>query len=61
MVSSATVSDDKKYRIIFQPEGKRGVLRPGTSILDAARGVGVDIESICGGKLTCGKCQVVIE
>ena len=50
-----------KHRIIFQPEGKRGEFEEGTTILDAAREVGVDIEAICGGKLTCGKCQVIIE
>ncbi len=50
-----------KHKIIFQPEGKRGEFPEGTTILDAAREVGVDIEAICGGKLTCGKCQVVIE
>ncbi len=33
----------------------------GTTILDAARSMGVEIESICGGKLTCGKCKVKIE
>ncbi|ADC65892.1 ferredoxin [Ferroglobus placidus DSM 10642] len=51
----------EKCKIIFQPEGKRGEFPPGTTILDAAREIGVDIEAICGGKLTCGKCQVVIE
>ena len=51
----------EKCKIIFQPEGKRGEFPPGTTILDAAREVGVDIEAVCGGKLTCGKCQVVIE
>ena len=50
-----------KCKIIFQPEGKRGEFPPGTTILEAAREIGVDIEAICGGKLTCGKCQVVIE
>ena len=61
MASSATDRGEKRHRIIFQPEGKRGEFPPGTTILDAARDVGVDIESICGGKLTCGKCQVIIE
>jgi len=31
------------------------------SILDAARSLGVGIESICGGAGTCGKCQVILE
>lgn len=33
----------------------------GTSLLEAARQLGVELESICGGRQTCGKCQVVVE
>jgi len=43
------------------PSGRRGRVERGTSLLDAARGLGVEIESICGGRLTCGKCKVRIE
>lgn len=47
--------------VIFMPAGRRGRVTPGQSLLDAARQVGVEIESICGGRLTCGKCKVVVE
>jgi uncharacterized 2Fe-2S/4Fe-4S cluster protein (DUF4445 family) len=30
----------------------------GTTILQAAREMGVDIDSICGGRARCGRCQV---
>ncbi|MCL4263104.1 MAG: DUF4445 domain-containing protein [Anaerolineae bacterium] len=43
------------------PAGRRDRVMPGQSLLDAARQVGVEIESICGGRLTCGKCKVVVE
>jgi uncharacterized 2Fe-2S/4Fe-4S cluster protein (DUF4445 family) len=33
----------------------------GANLLEAARGLGVEIESICGGRQTCGKCQVIVE
>ncbi len=33
----------------------------GTNLLDAARMLGVEIEAICAGRQTCGKCQVTIE
>ena len=47
--------------VILMPSGRRGRVAPGTSLLDAARNLGVEIESICGGRLTCGKCKVRIE
>lgn len=52
---------DKQPLVIFMPAGQRGRVPAGTSLLDAARQVGVEIESICGGRLTCGKCKVRIE
>jgi uncharacterized 2Fe-2S/4Fe-4S cluster protein (DUF4445 family) len=52
---------DTEYRVIFQPAGRQGSVRAGISVLDAARRLGAEIESICGGRQTCGKCQVRIE
>lgn len=49
------------HRLILMPSGRRGDIREGTTVLDAARSLGVEIESICGGRLTCGKCQVALE
>ncbi|GAB4579812.1 MAG: ASKHA domain-containing protein [Anaerolineales bacterium] len=48
-------------QVIFMPSGRRGRVQPGESLLDAARQLGVEIESICAGRLTCGKCKVQIE
>ncbi len=47
--------------VIFMPSGRRGRVEPGQSLLAAARELGVEIESICNGRLTCGKCKVQIE
>ncbi len=47
--------------VVFLPSGRRGVFSRGISILDAARQLDEPIESICGGRLACGKCQVQIE
>lgn len=44
--------------VIFTPSGKRGRVARGTSVLDAARQLGVDLESACGGRGICSKCQV---
>src|SRR4030067_34796 len=51
----------KKYKVIFQPAGRRGEVEEGKTLLEAARSLGVDIESLCGTKKVCGKCKVRIE
>ncbi|MGI9383771.1 MAG: ASKHA domain-containing protein [Methyloligellaceae bacterium] len=43
---------------VFMPSGRRGAFPAGTSILDAARGLGVDLDSVCGGRAVCGRCQI---
>lgn len=57
----STKEAEKQPLVIFMPSGRRGRVPTGTSLLEAARQIGVDIESICGGRLTCGKCKVQIE
>ncbi|MCB9993776.1 MAG: DUF4445 domain-containing protein [Hyphomicrobiaceae bacterium] len=47
-------------KVIFQPSGKRGTFAIGTPVLDAARELGVQIESICGGRGICGRCQIEV-
>jgi len=44
--------------VIFTPSGKRGHVAPGTTVLQAARQLGVDLDSVCGGRGICSKCQV---
>ena len=44
--------------VIFTPSGRRGRFEAGTTVLDAARRLGVDIDSVCGGRGICGRCQV---
>ncbi|MBK9713105.1 MAG: DUF4445 domain-containing protein [Kouleothrix sp.] len=49
------------HLVVFQPSGRQGRVAAGTTLLDAARGLGVDVDSICGGRQTCGKCKVLLE
>lgn len=44
--------------VVFTPSGRRGRFATGTSVLSAARALGVDIDSVCGGHGLCGRCQV---
>lgn len=50
-----------KYKVIFQPAGRRGAIEEGKTILEAAQALGVDLEALCGNKKVCGKCKVRIE
>lgn len=52
------MADD--VRILFSPSGKRGVFPRGTTVLQAARRLGVDLDSVCGGRALCGRCQVEV-
>ncbi|MFQ5614626.1 MAG: ASKHA domain-containing protein, partial [Anaerolineae bacterium] len=50
-----------KHLVIFQPSGSRGEIEEGTVLLEAARELGVEIESTCGGRMMCSKCRVRVE
>jgi len=45
-------------KVLFMPSGRRGFFPRGTPLLDAARSLGVDIDSVCGGRGLCGRCQI---
>jgi uncharacterized 2Fe-2S/4Fe-4S cluster protein (DUF4445 family) len=45
--------------VVFTPSGRRGDVEHGCTVLDAARTLGVDLDSVCGGRGICGRCQVV--
>lgn len=44
--------------VIFTPSGKRGRFPIGTPVLTAAQQLGVDLDSVCGRRGICSKCQV---
>ncbi len=47
-------------RVIFLPSGLRGEAPIGVSVLEAARRLGADIDSACGGRGICGRCQITV-
>ncbi len=51
----------QQFTVVFQPSGVRGKATEGSTILEAARHLGALLESVCGGKGTCGKCKIRIE
>lgn len=55
------VAVEPASQVIFMPSGRRGSIEQGTTVLEAARQLGVEIESICGGQMTCNKCRIQVE
>jgi len=49
---------DSMVKVVFTPSGRRGSFPVNTPLLDAARSLGVDIDSVCGGRGLCGRCQI---
>ncbi|MDE3240780.1 MAG: DUF4445 domain-containing protein [Paracoccaceae bacterium] len=52
------MTDTRDPLVIFTPSGKRGHFPVGTPVLTAARQLGVDLDSVCGGRGICSKCQI---
>ena len=46
--------------VVFQPSGRRGRFQKGMPVLQAARQLGVYLESVCGGRGLCGRCQITV-
>lgn len=46
--------------IDFEPIGRRGQCPSGSSLLECARELGVDLANLCGGMGACGRCVVQI-
>ncbi len=49
----------EQRRVVFTPSGLSGRVTDGTTALEAARELGVDLDTVCGGRGICGRCQVV--
>jgi len=48
------------FLVVFTPSGRRGRFPSGTPLLQAARTLGVDVDSVCGGRSICGRCQILV-
>ena len=50
--------NNKNINIVFTPSGIRGEVAAGTDILTAARKLGADLDTVCGGTGACGRCKI---
>lgn len=48
------------HRITFLPQNQTAQAPDGGTIMDVARQIGLPIDSTCGGRGTCGKCEVTL-
>ncbi|MGI9350784.1 MAG: ASKHA domain-containing protein [Rhizobiaceae bacterium] len=55
------MTESTDHLVLFMPSGKRGRFAKGALIIDAARELGVYVESVCGGRGICGRCQIEIQ
>jgi len=46
------------YQLDFQPVGRKGSFHSDVTLLEAARTLGVDLVSLCGGQGSCKHCKV---
>ena len=57
-----TLATRRRAIAISYPDGKRVIIQPGTSLLEASRIGGIPHASVCGGRSRCSTCRVrVIE
>ncbi len=53
-----TPAPEPSHTILFQPYGQQGEVEDQQTVLEAARALGIEIPSDCGGQGTCGKCLI---
>jgi uncharacterized 2Fe-2S/4Fe-4S cluster protein (DUF4445 family) len=51
---------ESSVKVVFLPSGLRGPVTAGMRLDQAARQLGADVQSLCGGQGKCGKCRVRI-
>jgi len=51
-------TSDQSVQVVFTPSGKRGQIPVGKSVLEAAQQLGVDLDTVCGGRGICDRCQI---
>ncbi|MYB35713.1 MAG: DUF4445 domain-containing protein [Gammaproteobacteria bacterium] len=52
------MTDREFVKVVFTPSGKRGEIESGKSVLAAAQQFGVDLDTVCGGRGICDRCQI---
>jgi uncharacterized 2Fe-2S/4Fe-4S cluster protein (DUF4445 family) len=59
MADDALRDGPSTHRVVFTPSGLSGEVPHGVTVLEAARRLGADLDTVCGGRGICGRCQIV--
>ena len=51
----------KSFLVTFEPSGKSVRVPFGSTILDAAHSIDVDLDHACGGSCACATCHVIVK
>ncbi len=50
----------KKHSVRFLPAQRSAAVAPGTTLAEAARAAGVELNNLCGGEGVCGQCRLQV-
>ena len=50
----------RRFWVTFEPGGRRVEVDEGSTILDAARSIDLDLDHVCGGCCSCATCHVIV-
>lgn len=50
----------RRFQVTFEPGGHRALVDEGSTILDAARSIDVNLDHVCGGCCSCATCHVIV-
>ena len=51
----------KHFKITFKPDDRQITIRKGATLFEAAGQAGIILNTACGGRGICGKCEAVLE
>ena len=51
----------RKFRIKFEPSGREVEVDEGTTILDAAHSLELNLDHVCGGACACATCHIFVK
>ena len=55
------VVDTRTVNVTFQPSGRQFEVTQADSLFEIAAEAGVEVDTVCGGNGSCGKCKVLFE